>query len=147
MIDTLETSKRLRAAGFDEAQAEALVGMVRDAREADLARLATKDDLVLLRRDLEQLRTELRGEMAQLATGLRGEMAQLATELRGEIGQLGTELRGEIGQIGTELRGEMGQLRGELTAQIAQLETRLMLRLGAMIAAGVAFLTAIRFFA
>jgi hypothetical protein len=103
MIDTLETSKRLRAAGFDEAQAEALVGMVRDAREADLARLATKDDLVLLRRDFEQLRTEL--------------------------------------------RGEMGQLRGELTTQIAQLETRLMLRLGAMIAAGVAFLTAIKFFA
>ena len=106
MIDTLETSKRLRAAGFDEAQAEALVGMVRDAREADLARLATKDDLA----------------------------------------QLATDLRGEIGQLRAELRGEMGQLRGELTTQIAQLETRLMLRLGAMIAAGVAFLTAIKFF-
>src|SRR4051794_2944247 len=124
MIDTLETSKRLRAAGFDEAQAEALVGMVRDAREADFARLVTKDDLALLRRDIEQLRTELRGEIAQL----------------------GTELRGEIAQLGTELRGEMAQLRGELTTQIAQLETRLMLRLGAMIAAGVAFLTAIKFF-
>ena len=100
MIDTLETSKRLRAAGFDEAQAEALVGMVRDAREADLARLATKDDLV------------------QLAT--KGDLAQMRTEV--------------------------AQLRGELTAQIAQLETRLVLRLGAMIAAGVAFLTAIKFF-
>jgi hypothetical protein len=44
-LDTLEIAKRLRSAGFDDTQAEAITGALRDTREADLTRLATKDDL------------------------------------------------------------------------------------------------------
>ena len=62
-LDTLEIAKRLKNAGFAEAQAEAITGALRETREADLARLATKDDragleprldarLEILRRDL-----------------------------------------------------------------------------------------------
>jgi hypothetical protein len=44
-LDTLEIAKRLRSAGFDDTQAEAITGALRDTREADLSRLATKEDL------------------------------------------------------------------------------------------------------
>ena len=46
-FDTLAQAKRLREAGFDEKQAEALKALVRDAvAPVDLSGLATKADLV-----------------------------------------------------------------------------------------------------
>ena len=44
-FDTCTAAKRLRAAGFDESQAEAAVTMVRDAVGPDREQLATKADL------------------------------------------------------------------------------------------------------
>jgi hypothetical protein len=70
-LDTLEILKRLKTAGFDDARAEAPVGVLRDA---DLSRLATKDELkteigrveiamnagfAALRADMEILRREM----------------------------------------------------------------------------------------
>ena len=53
-IDTLSAAKALRSAGFDEAGAEAIVAVVRQASELPrLDHLATKDDLASVRRDLE----------------------------------------------------------------------------------------------
>jgi hypothetical protein len=62
----LEISKRLKSAGFADAQAEAITGVLRETRDADLSRLATKDDLEILRRDL----TIRLGGMTVIATGL-----------------------------------------------------------------------------
>jgi hypothetical protein len=62
-LDTLESAKRLRSAGFSEQQAEAITGVLRDARDADLSRLATKDDIAMLR-------AELRAEMEILRRDL-----------------------------------------------------------------------------
>jgi hypothetical protein len=62
-FDTLEVSKRLKSAGFDDAQAEAITGVLRESRGADLSRLATKDDLSRvessLRAELEIARRDL----------------------------------------------------------------------------------------
>ena len=72
-FDTLEIAKRLKDAGFAEAQAEALTGVLRETRDADLSRLATKVDLTLLRSDLEILRRDLTtrfGGMIVAATGV-----------------------------------------------------------------------------
>jgi predicted TIM-barrel enzyme len=41
-LDTLGMSRRLQEAGFSEAQAEAVTEIIRDARSADLATLASK---------------------------------------------------------------------------------------------------------
>jgi hypothetical protein len=62
-LDTLEIAKRLRSSGFSEQQAEAITGVLRDARDADLSRLATKDDIAMLR-------AELRAEMEILRRDL-----------------------------------------------------------------------------
>lgn len=65
-LDTLEVSKRLKGAGFDDAQAEALTGVLRETRDADLTRLATKDDLNAL-----EARLTIRfGGMIVIATGI-----------------------------------------------------------------------------
>jgi hypothetical protein len=69
-IDTLEISKRLRDAGFGEKQAEAITGALRDTHDADLSRLATKEDLAALRADMAALRTELKAEIEILRRDL-----------------------------------------------------------------------------
>ena len=44
-LDTLQIVKRLKEAGFNDAQAEAVTNVVRDARETDFSQLATKADV------------------------------------------------------------------------------------------------------
>jgi hypothetical protein len=65
-LDTLEVAKRLKGAGFDDAQAETLTGVFRETREADLTRLATKEDL----NALEARLTVRFGGMIVIATGI-----------------------------------------------------------------------------
>jgi Protein of unknown function (DUF1640) len=76
-LDTLEIVKRLKDAGFNEAQAEAVTTIFRDVREADFAQLATKADLEKLQlttrtdlREMEQRLTIRFGSMIVVATGL-----------------------------------------------------------------------------
>ena len=44
-LDTLSLTKRLRAAGFSEGQAEAVTDVVREASQLDVSTLVTKADL------------------------------------------------------------------------------------------------------
>ena len=108
--------------------------------EAD--ELVTKE---FLRAELALTRGELRGEMTALRTELRGEMAELRTELRGEMAALRTELRGEMAELGgemAELGGEMAELRTETRTGLAALESRLLVRMGAAMAAQITLLLA-----
>lgn len=45
-FDTLTIARKLTAAGFSQDQAEAVTGVLRDARDTDLSNLATKADLL-----------------------------------------------------------------------------------------------------
>jgi hypothetical protein len=51
-LDTHETVKSLTAAGFTDAQAEALTAAVKRALDVDLSSLATKTDITDLRREI-----------------------------------------------------------------------------------------------
>jgi ribosomal protein L29 len=104
-LDTLEIAKRLRSAGFDDTQAEAITGALRDLRDADLSRLATKEDLAALR-------TELRSEMASL----RFEMASLRSELSGEIKMVRSEMEILRRDLTIRLGGMIFVLGGFLVA-------------------------------
>ena len=66
-FDTLAAARALRAAGFEDRQAEAVTGVVRHAVGADRDTLATKADVAALRADLE---TGLAASRADLDTGL-----------------------------------------------------------------------------
>jgi hypothetical protein len=53
-VDTLRLAKRFKDAGVPEAQAEVFAESFREAREAELAELATKHDIALVRADLRE---------------------------------------------------------------------------------------------
>ncbi|MCJ2139912.1 CCDC90 family protein [Methylobacterium sp. E-066] len=44
-LDTLAIVRKLRASGLPEDQAEAITGVIRDSRDADLTALAAKTDI------------------------------------------------------------------------------------------------------
>src|SRR5687768_4865901 len=80
-LDTLEVSKRLKNAGFDDAQAEALIGVLRESREADLSRLATKDELFATKNELKAEIARLEAAMNAGFAALRAEMEILRREM------------------------------------------------------------------
>jgi hypothetical protein len=80
-LDTLKIVKRLREAGLEERQAEAIGEVLFETREFDLAQFATKADLALLRADMQALRTELLGEMDRRFAAVDGKLAVLQAEL------------------------------------------------------------------
>ena len=116
-FDTLEISKRLRSVGFDDAQAEAITGVLRESREADLSRLATKDDV------------------ARLESTTKNDIARLESTTKNEIARLESTTKNEIARIETTLRAEMEILRRDLT-----------IRLGGMIVVATGILLAAKFF-
>jgi hypothetical protein len=86
-FDTLVETKRLREAGFEEKQAEALTAMLRDAvKPLDTSDLATKADLGALKADLvtkAELKAELAALKADVAT--KSELAALRADLKADL--------------------------------------------------------------
>ena len=62
--------KRLVASGMPETQAEVVTNLVREAQEGAADAVATKGDIALVRRDLEQVEAELRRDMAEMKADL-----------------------------------------------------------------------------
>jgi hypothetical protein len=58
-LDSHATVKSLTAAGFTDAQAEALTAVVKQAVDIDLSNIATKTDIADLRREMAEMKAEL----------------------------------------------------------------------------------------
>jgi basic membrane lipoprotein Med (substrate-binding protein (PBP1-ABC) superfamily) len=58
-LDTHETVKSLTAAGFTDAQAEALTAAVKQAVDIDLSNIATRTDIADVRREMADMKAEL----------------------------------------------------------------------------------------
>src|SRR5262249_17845593 len=106
-IDTLKVAKRLRAAGFTEPQAEAVIAAVQEGTEQSDP--ATKADLA-------ELRTELKAEITELRTELKTEITELRTELKTEIAELRAELKADIADLRSELRQSELRLEAKIEA-------------------------------
>ena len=115
MFDTLEYAEELKAAGVPEEQARVQARALSRLTED---KLATKDDLAILKTDLAHVEERLRGEITQVETKLSGEIAQVRMELSGEIAQVRTELSGEIAQVETKLSGQIHSLEERLGGQL-----------------------------
>ena len=94
-VDTLKAYQDLIAANLSDAQAQAIVGVVKTAQETWLEKLATKEDI----------------------TAVRGEI----NELRGEI----NEVRGEIDLARKEFRHEIRELESRTEVRFANLEAKI----------------------
>jgi hypothetical protein len=79
IFDTLEISKRLKSAGFPEPQADAITDILRETREFDLSRLATKEDLLATRNDLKN-------DLAAGISALRAEMEIMRRDITIRLG-------------------------------------------------------------
>lgn len=83
-LDTLKAARSLQAAGFSEAQAEALVTVLGGPV---LGGAATRDDVRYLRFDtnaeLRDLRAELTAEIKRCRSELTSDIARLRDETRG----------------------------------------------------------------
>ena len=71
-IDTLEMAKELKAAGFSEGQAEAVVRAVGRAKVDTIAEVATKSDLRELELRLEGKLAETRADLLKWMMGAIG---------------------------------------------------------------------------
>jgi hypothetical protein len=80
-FDTHEVVKGLKAAGFNDEQAEAVTRVVRDARMVDLSNLATKADLFTINAELTAFATksDLFATKADLSA-IKAELTALATK-------------------------------------------------------------------
>ena len=122
-LDTHKAVKSLRSAGFDDAQAEAVVEQINDAvienvaTKTDIERLATKDELrdslagLATKTDLEQCATKADLERFPTKEALREEVAKLATKedlercaTKADLERFATEaaLREEVAKLATK---------------------------------------------
>lgn len=120
-FDTLQTAKRLKEAGFAEAQAEALTGVLRDVQEAEQTQLATKSDIGVL----------------------DAKIGRAVAELDAKIDRVAAELDAKIDRVAVELRSEFALIRAEMEV----LRRDLTIRLGSMIVVATGVLLAAKFFA
>jgi uncharacterized protein involved in exopolysaccharide biosynthesis len=117
-FDTLAFAKKLRGAGYTDAQAEALAeAQVEVFQQMLESTLATKDDIKEVKAEIKALKTELQAEIGQLRTELQGEIGQLRTELQGEIGQV----RSEIAQAVKDMKIWFGSMLVVAVTAIATL--------------------------
>jgi len=89
-LDTHQTVKDLTAAGFTDAQAEALTQALRHVQQIDLTDLATKADLVAVKTDIATLKTDLAAVRAEMAT--KTDLAILRAELETKMAELKAEV-------------------------------------------------------
>ena len=59
-FDTHSVIKRLQKKGFPEEQAEAIVSTIMESREFDLSKIATKEQISMLQRDIEEIKNEMK---------------------------------------------------------------------------------------
>jgi len=150
-FDTLSYARRLKEAGVPEAQAEA---HAEAARTFIMGELVTRHDLEVIaqgfrhdlegtaqafRRDLEGTAQAVRHDLEVTTQAFRRDLEGTKDELRRDLEGTRDELRRDL----TELRQDQGVLRRELEAKIDHQTLRLTLRLGLLLAAGIAVLATI----
>ena len=103
-IDTLKVARRLREAGFNEAQADAVIAAVQEGAEG--AEFATKADLAVLAAELRAEIAAVRSELREMEQRLVGRFTGEIAAVRGEI----AAVRGEISAAKSEILGRMLQM-------------------------------------
>lgn len=85
VIDTLRYANRLREAGVEAGQAEAMARAINDELSVGVA---TRDDVGAVERNLGHAVAELRSDMEHGLTELRGDLDRTKAELRAEVAEV-----------------------------------------------------------
>ncbi len=95
-LDTHKTVKRLRDAGFNEAQAETMTEIIASTREIDLSHLATKADLAELRAatkaDFAGFKAEAKADLTEFKTATKADFTNFKAETKADLAELKADL-------------------------------------------------------
>ena len=155
-FDTLSYVRRLKAAGVDEAQAEAHAEAVRDAVTEGVA---TKDDLdaglAAARIDSDKGFAELKADVVRLEDKMatKDDVAELKVELKADVAALRVDLDKGLAELKADVvrledrmatKDDVAELKAELKADVAELkvdvanlETRMTVRFVGIVVAAV----------
>jgi len=108
-LDTHAVVKELQAAGFSEAQAEAVTRAVGRGQQIDISHLATRTELQAVRDDLksdvEALRKEVKADIDGLRKEVKADISELKVDLlKWVIGAVGFQTVALIGAVITVAR-------------------------------------------
>ncbi|MXZ62753.1 MAG: hypothetical protein F4Y98_03890 [Chloroflexi bacterium] len=132
--DPISISQELRAAGFTEEQSTLLA-----------TQMAARADDLVTKLDLDRAVAEIELKIAQLDHKLTSAIQELDHRLTGEIRALDHKLTGEIERVDHKLTGEIKRLDYKidlLDQKVDGLESRLVVKLGVMMATGFGLLLA-----
>ena len=115
VIDTLRYANRLREAGVEAGQAEAMARAINDELSVGVA---TRDDVRANERNLGHAMAELRTKLEHDLAELRDDLDHGLAELRGDLDHGLAELRGDLDRKTGELRVELDRTKGELRAEL-----------------------------
>jgi predicted phage-related endonuclease len=128
-FDTLTYAKKLRDAGFTQEQAEVQAHALADIVEE---RLATKQDIATLHRDIKELEAALKRDIKELEAALKHDIKELETSLKRDMKELETSLHRDMKEQETSLQRDMKDM-----------EYRMTIRLGAMLAVSITIMGAL----
>jgi hypothetical protein len=111
-LDTHRTVKRLMEAGFSSDQAETVTDVLVETRAADLAPLATKDDLAAVKDDVAAVKDDLAAVEATLKADIRAVQADLRT--------VEATLKADIRTVEATLKADIRTVEATLSAKIAE---------------------------
>ena len=120
-IDTLKLAEDLKKGGFTEEQTATLVDLGRDLSNQALEKVATKDDLGALEERMD------------------GKFEGVAKDMTTLEERLGDKLEAQEDRMDLKFDG----FRKDVTAEMKALEQRMIIKLGALIVAGVGILVLI----
>ena len=129
IFDTLRTTQRLREAGFEPDQAEALVAALSDGARDDLA---TKPDIDRLEARIDRVGERLDGVEARLDR-VEARMDRLENKLDETAKQLDAKIErldDKIDETAQQLNGKIDQAVRDLDAKIERLGSRMVWLVG-----------------
>ena len=85
IFDTLAYAKKLKAVGFTEEQAEVQAETFAEIIDE---RLATKQDILALKKDIKELEISLKRDMKELETRLKRDMKEMEMRLTIRLGTM-----------------------------------------------------------
>lgn len=115
VIDTLRYANRLREAGVEAGQAEAMAHAINDELSVGVA---TRDDVHANERNLGHAMAELRAKLEHDLAELRGDLDRKTGELRVELDRTKGELRAELKREIAEVVRQIDVLKAEVNAKL-----------------------------
>jgi hypothetical protein len=92
-IDTLQIYEQLRSSSLPDEAAKGIANVIKNVTESDLA---NKKDVILIQKDIEQLRVDLTKDIEQLRADLTKDIEQLRADLTKDLELTRSELLREI---------------------------------------------------